>query len=244
MACGQNQTTQTPAEKIVPATKIVESVQQNTKYQDFSAEKLTALSGKKAVLFFHANWCSWCRARDKEIMTKMDMLPENTVIFKANFDAEEDLRAQYEVKTKDTFVFLKEDGTFESKAGASVDTIIQFFSEGTVSAAEDKTEGQAAYMDYDPAVVATFIGKKPYAFDFYADWCPSCRATEKEILENIDTLPAGAVVFKVDYDSNKDLRDQYGVKSQHTIVFFDKDGNAQDVVQGFDLDDIIAYFSK
>ena len=215
------------------------------KYIDFSQSQMDELLGEKSfVLFFHANWCSWCRAREKDINENLDQFPENTVILKANFDDALDLRRAYDVKTKDSFVFVNADESFEVKAGASVETLMQFFSQGTVAQTEDKTPGFAGYWDYDAEVVETFIGKKPFAFYFSASWCPICTAMDKGIRANMENFPSGVSIFKVDYDTHVDLRKQYEVQGQHTIVFFDNNGEVANTIRGFSLEDINQFFSK
>jgi len=183
------------------------------------------LAGTPHVVFFHANWCSWCRQREQEILENIDALPANTKILKANFDEEKELRKKYGVTTKDTFIFVDGTGEFTLKNGASVSTIETFFVDQTVTPGEERPDGLGGYFDYDPAVVETFKGNKPYAFFFHASWCPTCVATDKLIKENLATLPKNTNVFKIDYDSNKDLRKEFSVLRQDTFVFFDKDGN-------------------
>jgi len=58
---------------------------------------------------------------------------------------------------------------------------------------------------------------------FHASWCPQCRELDASILAT--SLPAGVVIYKVDYDSQQDLRKKYGVTLQTTVVKVDKDGN-------------------
>lgn len=70
----------------------------------------------------------------------------------------------------------------------------------------------------DPAAHA---GTKVVYF-FHAGWCPSCRATEAAIGET--GVPDGLTVVKVDYDTETDLRKQYGVTQQHTFVQVDESG--------------------
>ena len=215
------------------------------KYVDFSESKMDELLGEQSfVLFFHANWCSWCRAREKDINESLAQFPDNTVILKANFDDALDLRREYDVKTKDSFVFVNADESFEVKAGASVETLMQFFSQGTVAQTEDKTPGFAGYWDYDAKVVETFVGKKPFALYFSAAWCPICTAMDKQIRENMENFPSGVSIFKVDYDTHVDLRKQYQVQGQHTIVFFDNNGEVANTIRGFRLEDINEFFSK
>ncbi len=57
---------------------------------------------------------------------------------------------------------------------------------------------------------------------FHADWCPSCRATDAAVAA--DGLPDGLTLVKVDYDTETDLRKEYGVTQQHTFVQVDPDG--------------------
>lgn len=58
---------------------------------------------------------------------------------------------------------------------------------------------------------------------FHAPWCPTCRATEESV--STDGVPAGLTIVKIDYDSEIDLRQQYGITQQHTFVQVDPDGN-------------------
>jgi thiol-disulfide isomerase/thioredoxin len=58
---------------------------------------------------------------------------------------------------------------------------------------------------------------------FHASWCPSCVNAAQNL--SAGTAPEGLNVFKVDYDSNADLKAKYGVVSQHTFVQIDDNGN-------------------
>ncbi len=57
---------------------------------------------------------------------------------------------------------------------------------------------------------------------FNASWCPTCQEATEQLTGA--QFPAGLTVVSVDYDSNEQLRDQYGVTTQHTFVVIDKDG--------------------
>lgn len=59
---------------------------------------------------------------------------------------------------------------------------------------------------------------------FSATWCPSCRALDTNIKQNISTIPGDVALFTIDYDTNVALRQQYGVTSQHTLVLVETDG--------------------
>lgn len=67
---------------------------------------------------------------------------------------------------------------------------------------------------------------------FHAPWCPQCRALENDIEAN--DIPAGVTIFKVDYDSNQELRKKYGVTIQTTIVRVDESGNLLEKFVAYD----------
>ena len=56
--------------------------------------------------------------------------------------------------------------------------------------------------------------------DFYADWCPPCRALapvlDQFAQENVDRVK----VVKVDVDNNEELGEQYGVRTIPTLIAF------------------------
>ena len=58
---------------------------------------------------------------------------------------------------------------------------------------------------------------------FHADWCPTCKNIEKNIIET--WLPEWLTILKVDYDNASDLRKKYGITSQSTFVQVDNDWN-------------------
>jgi thioredoxin 1 len=57
---------------------------------------------------------------------------------------------------------------------------------------------------------------------FTAPWCPTCQATNESLQET--GVPAGLTVVKVDYDTSQDLKQEYGVTTQHTFVQIDDQG--------------------
>lgn len=83
-------------------------------YSKASFEKAMS-EGKKAVLFFHAEWCPTCKLADAEFNEKLDEIPTDVVILKAEYDDEKDLKAKYGVIAQDTFVQVDESGELVAK---------------------------------------------------------------------------------------------------------------------------------
>lgn len=62
---------------------------------------------------------------------------------------------------------------------------------------------------------------RPILIDIWASWCPTCR-TQKPIIARIVAEPrfADMVVLEVDYDRQKDVVRQFGVRMQSTLIVF------------------------
>lgn len=84
-----------------------------TNYSTSAVESALA-SGKKVVLFFHAPWCPSCKSADTKL--SQETIPENTIVFKTDYDSSGELKKKYGVTSQHTFVSLKSDGTMMKKA--------------------------------------------------------------------------------------------------------------------------------
>lgn len=60
---------------------------------------------------------------------------------------------------------------------------------------------------------------------FHANWCPTCRSAEKDIINNSSTLPTDLTIIKVNYDKETALKERYNITYQHTFVQIDENGN-------------------
>ncbi len=62
---------------------------------------------------------------------------------------------------------------------------------------------------------------RPILIDVYAPWCPTCRAQEP-VIERLIAAPAYAdlIVFRVDFDSQKDVLRRFGAQRQSTLIAF------------------------
>ncbi len=95
------------------------------------------------------------------------------------------------------------------------------------------------YLTYTQAGFEAANDKKRVFF-FHASWCPTCKAANQELTENTDKIPSNVIVFKTDYDSEKELKKQYGITYQHTFVSVDKDGKQVKKWNGGAIDELIA----
>ncbi|WP_353815178.1 thioredoxin family protein [Agromyces sp. SYSU T00266] len=91
---------------------------------------------------------------------------------------------------------------------------------GATPTDDDAAPAEGAYLDYADGAIEATAG--PKALFFHASWCPKCRSLDEDL--KAQGAPDGLTVFKVDYDSRTDLRQQYGVTIQTTIVFVDDAG--------------------
>lgn len=74
---------------------------------------------------------------------------------------------------------------------------------------------------YTPAALAQAQQSgKAYALHFHADWCPVCRAQSKALDQLKADPKLDVTVFVVNYDKEKSLRKQFGVRTQSTIIAF------------------------
>jgi thioredoxin 1 len=79
-------------------------------YLDYSKEAFEKASAQKRVLFFKASWCPSCRSADKDFTANLKKLPENVVIFKADYDTETALKTKYNISRQHTFIYVDKAG--------------------------------------------------------------------------------------------------------------------------------------
>jgi thiol-disulfide isomerase/thioredoxin len=60
---------------------------------------------------------------------------------------------------------------------------------------------------------------------FYAAWCPTCRPADVDFSNNEHSLPDDVALFRVNYDTEAELKSKYGITYQHTFVQVDENGN-------------------
>lgn len=87
-----------------------------------------------------------------------------------------------------------------------------------VSAAWAQALELAPYSD--AALAASQKAGKPVALHFHADWCSTCRAQQRA-LDALRSEPGlDVTVLVADFDKEKALKQQLGVRSQSTLIVF------------------------
>ncbi len=98
------------------------------------------------------------------------------------------------------------------------------------------TTGQ--YIDYSASAYEATYDKKRVLY-FHATWCPTCKVTHEEFLANPDKIPNDVVLLKTDYDTERELKQKYGITYQHTFVQVDASGNEINKWNGGGIDKLI-----
>lgn len=83
----------------------------------------------------------------------------------------------------------------------------------------------AHYVEYSEANLAKAQEKGRSVIYFWAVWCPTCQALDKELRERSQELPDDVTIIKTNYDTEKELKKKYQIVQQHTLVQVDKNGN-------------------
>jgi len=80
-------------------------------YTTYSEAAVASDQSEHKIIFFHAPWCPSCKAADSAISTDLASIPSNLTIFKADYDTETTLRAEYGITLQHSFALLASDGT-------------------------------------------------------------------------------------------------------------------------------------
>ena len=98
--------------------------------QDF---KSVQAAGKTTLLFFHAPWCSVCRAQEPKVKAHLNGNHKDVVAFKVDYDSNMALRQELNVEKQSTLILyqgMKEVARLSYKSDD--ESIAEFFSHATM----------------------------------------------------------------------------------------------------------------
>ena len=111
----------------------------------------------------------------------------------------------------------------EDKDSAMMETSGNAMQKGATTKGEAMMGEHGTYEDYAADKLALATNGKVVLY-FHATWCPICRSLDANISSDLNMIPAGVHILKVDYDTATALRQKYGVTYQHTFVQVDARG--------------------
>ncbi|MBD3269943.1 hypothetical protein GF376_00275 [Candidatus Peregrinibacteria bacterium] len=133
------------------------------------------------------------------------------------------------------------DGTTETASNISnpVENTSENHSDSVIPVA-----AAAVYEDYSESRFDELEGNKPFAIFFHAGWCPTCRALDTELKNELSELPEDAIILKANYDGENELKQKYGINMQSFVVIVNKNGEVSFKQPDPALDTIKSEFAK
>lgn len=87
---------------------------------------------------------------------------------------------------------------------------------------QDSAVSSYEYVAYsDQALEDAQTNDQKVVLFFHAKWCPSCRSADASFEEEGPASLPGVSVLKIDYDTATELKKEFGVIAQHTLVQID-----------------------
>lgn len=89
---------------------------------------------------------------------------------------------------------------------------------GPASGAAESTGFSERYQPYSELALADAGTDDRVVLFFSAAWCSTCKVLRDDIAANQQSIPDDVRILLVDFDDATELKQKYGVVSQHTLV--------------------------
>ena len=160
------------------------------------------------VVVIAGGWYAYSKQHEQNLMMQQKaseekMMMEQKVMEQKQMDDKKAMESDKMMEQKDGAMMEKKDGAMMEGGEAMM---------------------KGSYEAYSPEKISWAEHGKVVLF-FNASWCPTCRGLDAELKAQMANIPEGTFIFSVDYDKSADLKQKYGVTTQHTLVQVDAKGN-------------------
>ena len=84
-----------------------------------------------------------------------------------------------------------------------------------------------------------YLGDKPAIIDFYANWCPPCKAIAPRLKELAVEYADEIVIYKVNVDDEKELAKAFNIRSIPTLIYAPMKGEPSIIVGGMSKEELV-----
>lgn len=239
-------------EAVKPQQKNEPKVEQKAEFVPGGYEKYTdgvVGNGTPVVLFFHAEWCSYCKEKHENLSMWYSEAEFPVMTYQVDFDTNTALKSRYGVTSQDTFILVDGDGEeVKAEINPSLSALkrLLYMNVGTAKAMEDdammkdeeeenamadsddhggwvdEADASGRFTSYIDGVVGN--GMESVLF-FHAEWCPYCKTNEARLKGWYAAEDFSRSTYKIDFDTATELRSEFGVTQQDTFILIDGNGN-------------------
>jgi hypothetical protein len=128
------------------------------------------------------------------------------------------------------------------KDGATRETLTQLSDLSPEKKAEIMTPN-AGLIPFNQEKYTNLKNNQEMALFFHADWCDACRLVENDLKRGAGLVPGGLVLFRVDFDQQKDLVEDFQAKVGQ-VVILNEQGEIATRYAGTNYDSLIFQLRK
>lgn len=109
-------------------------------------------------------------------------------------------------------------------AVVAIAVIPQLAGSGDSSTSASDAVFSERYQPYSEEALAAAGPDEQVVLFFTAAWCSTCKVLRDDIAANQADIPDDVRILLVDFDDSTELKQQYEVTTQHTLVLVDRTG--------------------